>query len=85
MKTITIILIALFLSVTIFFGVVIIKKSVNDKKISNLETDNIGQTISDTGVSEITQSGSSSSTDNSECFNCFGNSGNQRPDFRHSS
>lgn len=64
MKTLTIILIVLFLSVIIFFGVVIIKNSVNDKKISNLETDNIGQTNSDTGVSEITQDGSSLSSNN---------------------
>ncbi len=62
MKTITIILIALFLSVTIFFGVVLIKKSANDKKISSLETGNISQTIPDTGLSEFTQSGSSSGT-----------------------
>ena len=65
MKTITIILIALFLSVTIFFGVVLIKKSVNDKKISSLETDTASQTNPGTGLSEFTQSGSSSSVDNS--------------------
>jgi Tol biopolymer transport system component len=64
MKTITIILIALFLSVSIFLGVVLVKKSVNDKKIADLETGDIGQTLSDTGVSKITQDGSSSSTDN---------------------
>jgi Tol biopolymer transport system component len=65
MKTITIILIALFLSVTIFFGVVLIKKSANDKKISSLETGNSSQTLSDNGAGEFTQDGSSSSTENS--------------------
>jgi Tol biopolymer transport system component len=65
MKTITIILIALFLSVTIFFGVVLIKKSANDKKISSLETDNTGQTIPGTGSSFSTQNISSSTADNS--------------------
>jgi Tol biopolymer transport system component len=66
MKTITAILIALFLSVSIFFGVVLIKKSVNDKIISNLETGNVTQTMPDTDVSEITQSESSSPADNNE-------------------
>jgi Tol biopolymer transport system component len=66
MKTITIILIALFLSVSIFLGVVLVKKSVNDKKTASLESGDIGQTLSDTGISKITQGGSPSSTDNTE-------------------
>ena len=65
MKTVTIILIVLFLSVSIFFGIVLIKKSVNDKKLSNLETGNIAETIFDNGVSKITQESSPSSSDNS--------------------
>lgn len=63
MKTITVILIALFLSVSIFFGIVLIKKSANDKKISSLETGNVTGTMPDTGVSETTQGDSSLPSD----------------------
>src|SRR5665647_246243 len=59
MKTLTIIIIVLFLSASLFFSVVLIKKSVNDKKISNLETSDI----------ENTQGDSSLNSDNSEISN----------------
>jgi TolB protein len=65
MKILTIILIILFLSVVIFFGVMLIKKSANDKKVTSETTlESISETTSSTGeTTPLTETAATTSTE----------------------